>query len=69
MTRKKNIITRRDLLEKGMAAATVGAAGLLAAPSVIGKARRRRLSSHDGVSARGSPAAMGKAERAFTTSP
>ena len=38
MNRKKNIITRRDLLEKGMAAATIGAAGLLAAPSVMGKA-------------------------------
>src|SRR5688572_12452833 len=37
MNRKKDIITRRDLLEKGMAAATIGAAGLLAAPSVIGK--------------------------------
>src|SRR4030095_12639888 len=38
MNRKKNIITRRDLLEKGMAAATIGAAGLRAAPSV-GKAQ------------------------------
>ena len=68
MDRKKNIITRRDLLEKGMAAATAGAAGLLAAPSVLGKARRRRLSSHGGVSAPGSPAAMGNAERPFTKS-
>ena len=38
MNRRKNIITRRDLLEKGMVAATAGAAGLLAAPSVMGKA-------------------------------
>ena len=38
MNRKKDIITRRDLLEKGMAAATIGAAGLLASPSVLGKA-------------------------------
>src|SRR5688572_31651187 len=39
MTRKKNMITRRDLLETGVAAATAGAAGLLAAPSLIGKAQ------------------------------
>ena len=38
MNRRKNIITRRDLLEKGMAAATIGAAGLLSSPSVLGKA-------------------------------
>jgi len=39
MDRKKNIITRRDLLETGMTAATAGAAALLAAPSVLGKAQ------------------------------
>jgi S-(hydroxymethyl)glutathione dehydrogenase/alcohol dehydrogenase len=38
MKSKKNTITRRDLLGQGVAAATIGAAGLLAAPAVMGKA-------------------------------